>query len=90
MKAMYSKTKSSVSSPYQILVKIDEVKHSIRSLTAHLAQEAERKQKKKAAAGEGGLLSNLWRKGERSRGNDSLRIPVLVAAVLCTNAFGSL
>ena len=90
MKAMYSKTKSSVSSPYQILVKIDEVKHSIRSLTAHLAQEAERKQKKKAAAGEGGLLSNLWRKGERSRGNDSLRIPVLVVAVLCTNAFGSL
>ena len=90
MKAMYSKTKSSVSSPYQILVKIDEVKHSIRSLTAHLAQEAERKQKKKAAAGEGGLLSNLWRKGERSRGNDSLRIPVLVEAVLCTNAFGSL
>ena len=88
MKAMYSKTKSSVSSPYQILVKIDEVKHSIRSLTAHLAQEAERKQKKKAAAGEGGLLSNLWRKGERS--NDSLRIPVLVVAVLCTNAFGSL
>ena len=86
MKAMYSKTKSSVSSPYQILVKIDEVKHSIRSLTAHLAQEAERKQK--AAAGEGGLLSNLWRKGERS--NDSLRIPVLVVAVLCTNAFGSL
>ena len=91
MKAMYSKTKSSVSSPYQILVKIDEVKHSIRSLSAHLVQEAERKQKKKAAAaGEGGLLSNLWRKGERSRGNDSLRITVLVVAVLCTNAFGSL
>lgn len=28
---MYKKTKSSVSSPYQILVKIDEVKHSFNS-----------------------------------------------------------